>query len=917
MAQQDNIIIRDRIDGPITATFNRQTSSETFTINDSFGPNCSPDNPVCSGTSNGDLTGYVRMYGNNINSSWVEDRITLEAINGGDLYFYFTVSSEGNWDKLHLYNPNNSNNTILNWGDGTANDLRRILKEGRGDTFDVELYQGTHSVQSTSGTYITNLFNWNGASRKDTLYQMEFSGETDTAYCLKFIDIEAGESIDLRLRYTKDTSGHRGNDSAYWAAEWDYDLVGPGPLGYTVTANANGGIFSDGSTVKQFFGITNLSEITEEPTRSGFRFDRWAPTSTGGLMFDNVNSNTTIYAQWIQDAIESRNITVILKNTDESGDDVTLVHDLASTEEGGFSPGDPLPTYTWSGKTFNGWKNVYGNTVTTFPTTEGTYTYTAQWIDDVAPVIKNIYLTDNGGNDPFVTIRKTGGNDIDYGWEKYIDVSGYTSITIEIDSDYEFTSIPNIQGIQWPAHNKVIFFTSRLNDGDNHLDFTTGLYTPSYNITFNYGGGVLNGQISPYVLTGCTGTTYLSNYTPEWTDRTFKGWKTSQTSSTYVASVNSESTLYADWDFTVTFVLNGGSYNGSPADHVDTTWNENRDINDIIPTRDGYTFNGWLNAYGEFVASVDEPTTLYADWVENTPECFTITLNPNGGSIRNSFTDYPINVCNPTLNLSTYTPIHTIYEGYDRYDFLGWYVSETPSNFDEPVTSVDITYDGSVLYARWERHNVSVTLNHNDPESSQPTIVTEYGWYGEPLPAPIISPRGFQFDGWTDVENGGNIVTTFPYATNETYYGKWTSTLAGVNLWVSKTEDGDYGSSAEIAAGETIYLKAEYTYNDAATVDQIDLDAYPVSYNNADFTKVNSSEFKSTLSHPNTNTTMSINCDGMTSSVNITIKNKLYVKVNRQDRRVAQVFKLVGGSWEEQDTLEVFDTDVKYKQVIK
>ena len=143
-------------------------------------------------------------------------------------------------------------------------------------------------------------------------------------------------------------------------------------------------------------------------------------------------------------------------------------------------------------------------------------------------------------------------------------------------------------------------------------------------ISFNANGG----NCSTSSLSVAVGESYGTLPTPDRSGYSFKGWYTSTSGGTKIASdsivtTTSAQTLYAQWTaktYTITFDANGGSC---------TTASKNVTYagtygNLPTPSRTGYTFNGWYTSAsgGTKVTSSSTVTitakqTLYAQWSEN------------------------------------------------------------------------------------------------------------------------------------------------------------------------------------------------------------------------------------------------------------------------------------------------------------
>lgn len=157
----------------------------------------------------------------------------------------------------------------------------------------------------------------------------------------------------------------------------------------------------------------------------------------------------------------------------------------------------------------------------------------------------------------------------------------------------------------------------------------------TYTITFNANGGTTPTSSKEVTL----GSTYGTLPTPTRTGYTFNGWYTEviggdRIQSTSTVSISADQTLYAHWEkntYTITFNANGGIvpestrevlYGDEPGPYP-------------IPTRTGYTFQGWYTALegGELDNDWNVPMgasnkSLYAHWKVNT---YTIEYFSNGG----------------------------------------------------------------------------------------------------------------------------------------------------------------------------------------------------------------------------------------------------------------------------------------------
>jgi len=107
---------------------------------------------------------------------------------------------------------------------------------------------------------------------------------------------------------------------------------------------------------------------------------------------------------------------------------------------------------------------------------------------------------------------------------------------------------------------------------------------------------------------------------------------TSSSNFTYSSAISAASAT----TYTVTYNANGGSVSPPSA-----STNAGGSVTLPTPTRSGYTFNGWYTASsgGTRVGGAGSSytlsgnVTLYAQWTQNNPTSYTLTLIPNGGSV--------------------------------------------------------------------------------------------------------------------------------------------------------------------------------------------------------------------------------------------------------------------------------------------
>ena len=187
------------------------------------------------------------------------------------------------------------------------------------------------------------------------------------------------------------------------------------------------------------------------------------------------------------------------------------------------------------------------------------------------------------------------------------------------------------------------------------------------------------------------------------------------------------------------------------------------------PTRAGHTFDGWYTkaAGGIKVTRSTTITTnsshaLYAHW---TPNTYTITFDPNGGSVSQTSKTVAYGSAYGDMP----TPERT------GYTFTGWYTASSGGMKTTGETSVTTASDHT-LYAHWTANTYTVTFDANSGSVSPTSKTVTYdSTYGD---MPTATRTGYTFDGWYNAPSGGSKVTDATSVTTDsdyTLYAHWTA----------------------------------------------------------------------------------------------------------------------------------------------
>lgn len=156
------------------------------------------------------------------------------------------------------------------------------------------------------------------------------------------------------------------------------------------------------------------------------------------------------------------------------------------------------------------------------------------------------------------------------------------------------------------------------------------LTVASYKVSLYPNGGSLvvsstTYTTSPYVI--YVKSINLGSYTPTRSGYNFKGWagtSTATSGSTSTVTITSATPYYATWKqvFTVTWNLNGGTYNSSTTNPTQSVESGSTvSFSTYTPTKSGYTFQGWATSNTATSGStsgnssaITSNTTFYAIW---------------------------------------------------------------------------------------------------------------------------------------------------------------------------------------------------------------------------------------------------------------------------------------------------------------
>ena len=234
-----------------------------------------------------------------------------------------------------------------------------------------------------------------------------------------------------------------------------------------------------------------------------------------------------------------------------------------------------------------------------------------------------------------------------------------------------------------------------------------------------------------------------------------------------------------------------------------------------IPTRTGYSFDGWYNAktggekvynstgycvngsyWNDSIWNYSGDLTVYAQWKPNNYE---LKFNPNGGTFPGNGNLF--NPSHPDRPNADYVPVeydntyyYTMYNDIpvrEGHTFLGWYAYDSPAAgeyvYDSTGKAIECTYwksnDDNSAYiwkypnnlevsAQWEPKQYTITFNGNGGKIVINSLSLLYGTIQNSIISEYIPSRlGYEFLGWySSTSDGAQIYDSSGICTNEGTY---------------------------------------------------------------------------------------------------------------------------------------------------
>ena len=496
--------------------------------------------------------------------------------------------------------------------------------------------------------------------------------------------------------------------------------LGDGQAGFRFDAHGGQGSMTD--LIGE--GLTSVKLPHETFTRKGYTFAGWNTKPDGSgethhegdtLTLPKNGVITTLYAQW------TANPSTI--TYDANGGAPQPEPQKGRVDETVTVAAKPAKT----GMDFTGWLGSDGHTYqpgepVTYP--DGGLTLTAQWKASRADLT---YDPNGGTGDPADQPGTVGGEQT---------VSGVKPTR----TGYTFTGWKAPDGSVKQGGDKVTLPAGGLN-------LTAQWRANTYTVAFQPGGGRGDMKDQPFTWDQ-DGQLAANAFTRP--GYTFTGWK-ADNGHTYAdkATVRNLTdrdkgvvTLTAQWeagDSALTYDANGGT--GAPASQPGKT-DQKANVSDTVPTRVGYSFDGWRAPDGS-VKHGGDTVTLPAGGLKLTAvwraDPSTIRFDAHGGTGAPTDMD---GVTDQEGRVPDQKPTRA------GYSFTRWTTGEDGSGTGyDPTDPIRFPAGGVMLHAQWKADDSVLSYNANGGVNAP---ASQTGVTDGTLTVAKTEPKrdGYRFDGW-------------------------------------------------------------------------------------------------------------------------------------------------------------------------
>lgn len=337
-------------------------------------------------------------------------------------------------------------------------------------------------------------------------------------------------------------------------------------------------------------------------------------------------------------------------------------------------------------------------------------------------------------------------------------------VSVTSIGDYAFDGCPSSMTVTYPGSKTQ--WDDNITKGSNNDVLENHLICAKLEATFTADGTTF---AQPQTID--RGGKFTKPAAPSKENHTFAGWYNGDEKFDFDADTTNAPNvleLVAKWDinkYTVQFVSDYGSFADQTIEHGGTIKTDKL----IIPTVEGFTFDGWYtddNTEFDFTQPIKSNTTVYAKWTAKDYEVSFITEHGKTPTSQNV-----------PYNKTATNPGKLTAEGYT---FIGWYADEAHTiefDFSTPITG------DTKVYAKWEKNapvlpdtyalNVSGAFVYVDgvdvtAPAGDTTLKLEENASVRLVADPDRMPSGMVFDRWTILNGALNADDAEKFETGRT-----------------------------------------------------------------------------------------------------------------------------------------------------
>ena len=684
--------------------------------------------------------------------------------------------------------------------------------------------QSVKNLTAANGTTINLYAQWSPIT-----YTVKFNGNGSTSGSMtnQSFTYDAAKALTANAfkRSFTVTFNYNGNGQSNGSAKANATFTGwatsaSGNKVYADKQSVKNLSSTQGATVNLYAKWSDASVTLPTPTRTGYIFNGWFTSSSGGTKVGaggasyTPSKDITLYAQWSPIMYTIR----FNGNNATSGSmaNMSMTYDVAKylTDN----------AFKRTGYSFTGWNTAADGSGTKYTNKQSVKNLTAtngavinlyaQWTPDS-------YTIKFNGNGP--TSGSMSDLKMTYDVAKKLTANafkrtGYTFKNWNTKSDGKGTSYADKQSVKnLPvlSGNTVTLYAQ---------------WTPiSYTVKYN-GNGASSGSMGDQKLTYDTAADLTAN-TFRKTGYVFGGWATSASGSRVysdrqnVKNLSSENgaviTLYAVWTpITYTVKFNGNNSTSGSMSNLSMTYDVAKTLTVNAFKRTGYTFNGWNTAadgsgtkYSDkqsvknLTATQGTTVNLYAQWI---PIGYAVKFNGNGstsGSMSNQSFVYDKA---QDLSANAFKREFTITY---NYNYNG--AANSTAKASAAFSGWAISASGSKVYT--DKQNV------NNLSSTNGAVVDLYAkWTDRAVTLPVPARTGYVFDGWyTSASSGTKIGAgggSYTPSKDITVYAHWTPITYSIKFNGNSSTSGSmsnlsmtYDTAKTLTANA--FKRTGYTFN--------------------------------------------------------------------------------------------------------